>query len=165
MASRRTWLWIIVGGIAAIVLVLFLIAGAGVYFVANHIDTAPASSAEAISRFEEARAPFKDAKPLFEVDDHDRPRLTRELSSLPTSPTRPSQLWILAYDPDDERTVQISLPFWLLKLGRRNLDINADRGFDLERLHLDVNELERVGPLLLFDHRSTAGDRVLLWTK
>ena len=38
-------------------------------------------------------------------------------------------------------------------------------GFDFERMELDVNELERVGPVLLFEHRSNAGERVLIWTQ
>jgi hypothetical protein len=38
-------------------------------------------------------------------------------------------------------------------------------GFDIERLQLDVNELHRVGPVLLFDFKSTNGERVLIWTQ
>ena len=38
-------------------------------------------------------------------------------------------------------------------------------GFDFERLNLDVDELERIGPALVFDFRNQDGARVLLWTR
>jgi hypothetical protein len=38
-------------------------------------------------------------------------------------------------------------------------------GFDFQRLNLDVDELERIGPALVFDFRNQDGVRVLLWTQ
>ena len=58
MASRKTWLWIILGGLGFCVLVLFVIAGVGVYFVASHIDTSSVTSAEVVRVFDDARARF-----------------------------------------------------------------------------------------------------------
>jgi len=37
--------------------------------------------------------------------------------------------------------------------------------FDIKRLNLDIDELQRVGPLLVFDYRATSGERVLIWTQ
>jgi hypothetical protein len=165
MATRKTWLWIILGGLGLCLMALFAVAGAGVYFVAQHFDTEPVSGADALRAFDNARDRFKDAKPLFELDDRERPRLTRQLSTLPTSSVKPEHLWILAWDPDEGRTVKISLPFWILRLGRQNIKIGGGRDFDLERLNIDLRDLERVGPLLLLDQRSTSGERVLIWTQ
>ena len=166
MATRKTWIWIIVITLSVCVVGMLAVAGAGVYFVASHIDTRQASSSEAVQAFDRARAPFKEQKPLFELDQRERPRLTREMSSLPTATTRPDYLWILAFDPDDDgRIVKVNLPFWLLRLGRNKIKLDQGRGFDLERLNLDVNDLQRIGPMLLMDHRSTSGERVLVWTK
>jgi hypothetical protein len=61
--------------------------------------------------------------------------------------------------------VKISLPFWLLRMGRRKIDVGKDAGFDLDRLNLDVNELERIGSMLVFEHRAPSGERVLIWTQ
>jgi hypothetical protein len=72
---------------------------------------------------------------------------------------------VLAWEPDDERVVQVSLPFWLLKLGRHKVDVTGKRGFDLDRLNIDVQELERVGPVLILDLHAPSGQRVLVWTK
>lgn len=77
-----------------------------------------------------------------------------------------SNLWILAWDPDEARTVTLSLPLWMLRLGKRNVSVGHEAdGFDLERLQLDVDELSRVGPALIFDFRNSDGVRVLLWTE
>src|SRR5262245_1803601 len=115
MATKKTWIWIIVVFLAVCVVGMLAVAGAGVYFVASHIDTRRASGAEAFQEFDRARAAFKEDKPLFELDQRERPRLSRQIASMPTSPTQPEYLWILAYDPDREgRIVKVNLPFWLL---------------------------------------------------
>lgn len=164
MASKKTWLWILAAFFGFGVICLIALAGAGVYFVSQHVDAAPSTGAEAIRAFEAARRKFKDP-PLFEVETGDRVRLTRKLADLPTSPQRPSYMWVLAWDPDDERLVKVSLPFWLLRLGRQKIDVMSGRGFDFERLHLDIQELERIGPVLIVDHRVPSGERVLVWTQ
>jgi hypothetical protein len=73
---------------------------------------------------------------------------------------------VLAWNADDGKLVKLSVPFWLLKFGRRKVDVNSrDSGFDLDRLHLDINELERIGPTLILDLRKPSGERVLVWTQ
>jgi hypothetical protein len=69
------------------------------------------------------------------------------------------------WSPNSERTVRISLPFWLLKLGRKKIDIGGADSFDFERMQIDVNQLERIGPKLLADLERPGGERVLVWTK
>jgi hypothetical protein len=165
MATKKKWIWIIVTVLAVCVVALLAVAAFGVYFVASHIDTSRTTSADAFRQFDEAKAALKDQKPLYELDQRERPRVTRQLSEMPTAAARPEHLIVLAWDPDDERVVKVTLPFWLLRMGRRKIKIDSGSGFDLERLDLDVNELQRVGPLLLFDYRSTSGERVLVWTR
>ena len=115
--------------------------------------------------FDEARAMFKDQEPLFELDNDERPHALRSPRDLPNSSVRPDNLVIMAWDADEERLIKISLPFWLLRFGGRNIEINDGRGFDLDRLDLDIDQLQRIGPMLVFDYRSTDGERVLLWTQ
>jgi len=165
VGSRKTWIWIIVACLALGVVAMAAVAGLGLYFVASHISTGRTSSADALRTFDEVRAEFKDARPLFEIDSHDEPRPTRRLTDLPASSTKPKNLWILAWDPDDERLSKISLPFWILRMGKQNIDVRHDGGFDLDKLDLDVDELERVGPVLIFDFRTSDGERVLVWTR
>jgi hypothetical protein len=161
---KKTWIWIVVGIGLFGLLALFAVAGAGVYFVTRHIDTQRTTGADALRAFDDARARFKDQRPIVEVESYGRKHRTRDLSKVPSSPQRPEHLWILAWDPQEERIVKISLPFWLLEMGRRRLDVSTD-GFDFNELDLDVKELRRIGPALVLDFRETNGERVLIWTQ
>jgi hypothetical protein len=166
MTSRKNWVWIVVACVAAGAGVLTAVAGAGIYFVAPHIQSDRSTSADALTAFDSAAAPFRNQRALYELDSADEPRLTRPLSELPTAGSRPAALQILAWDPDAERLVRVSLPFWVLRLGRAKMSMTgAGQDFDLSRLHLDADELQRIGPALVFDFRGREGARVLLWTQ
>ena len=166
MASRKTWVWVVVGVLSVCVVALIAVAGAGVYFVSRHIRSEHVTNADAIRAFDAIKASFPDQRPLYELDDAQHPRAVRPLNNLPAGTVKPESLWVLAWDPDDERLVKVSLPFWVLSVGRKKMDIaGAGREFDLERLNLEPRELERIGPALLFDFRERDGARVLLWTQ
>ena len=166
MAKTRTWLWILVGIVGVGVVFMLVLAAAGVYFVTSHVQAGPSSSADAFQSFDDVRASFKDQKPVFELDVREQPRQARAFEEMQTSTVKPDTLWVLAWDPDRERLAKVSVPFWLLRLGRNNINVvSSDEGFRLERLKLDVNELERVGPQLLFDYRAPSGERVVVWTR
>lgn len=169
MASKKTWLWILVAAFGLCVLALAAVAGLGIYFVASNVSSGRSSGADALRAFDDARARFRDTPPLFELDRNDQPQPTRRLSDLPTASRTPKHLWILAWDPDQERLSKISLPFWILRLGRNNIDVrhrnDSGTNFDLENLNLDFAELERVGPILVLDFRTPDGRRVMVWTE
>lgn len=166
MATTKTWLWIILGLLGVCVIGLFLIAGAGVYFVSRHIHVRPTTSANALQTFDTARAVFKSQQPLLELDEFEHVRAVRPLSDLPSSAVKPTDLHLLVWDTSEDRILNISIPFWVLRLGHQRMKfVDAGHGFDVERLHLDVPELERIGPALVLDFRERAGDRVLIWTQ
>jgi len=165
VASKKTWIWIVVAVLGLCTMALFAVAGLGIYFVTSHISTDRTSSSEAFRRFDQIRSKFEEQRPLFELDHRQEPRMTRTLSELPDARERPTELMILAWDPDDERMSSIKLPLWMLRLGRNNIEIQHDGGFDLNALDLDVEQLERVGSLLVFDFRTPDGERVLVWTQ
>ena len=162
--SRRTWLWILVAVLGFGIICIIGVAGAGMYFASKHFKTYRTSTADAIKTLDDARARFKTDQPVFLLDKSDHPRQVRKFEDMPTSKTKTESVYVLAWDPDKERLVRLSLPFWLLRLGRQKIDINTD-GFDFQRLQLDMKELQRVGPVLLFDVRTKSGDRVLIWTQ
>ena len=163
--KKRTWLWIVLACIGVCVIAMFVIAGAGMYFVTKHINISRASSSDALHSFDDARNAFKDQQPLFILDNRERPREARPLTELPNGEIKPENLWILAWDPDEEKLVKLSLPFWLLRMGRKKMTVMEGGGFDLERLNIDWRELERIGPALVFDLKSPRGERVLIWTR
>jgi hypothetical protein len=165
MATAKTWLWIIVGFIGVCVLGLVLIAGAGIYFVSHHISVQKTSSPQALRSFDTARARFN-TKPLIEIDAFDHPREGRVVADLPTSGVTPTNLCVLAWNPEEDKLARVSVPFWVLRLGRRKIDVlKNSRGFNFDSLNLDVAELERIGPALVLDYRTDSGERVLVWTQ
>jgi hypothetical protein len=162
--KKTTWLWIVAAIIGLGVVFMMVVAGFGFYYVTKHVKAGPSTGAAALESFADARTPFKETKAIFELDDREELRMNRPLSELPTSSEQAKMLWIMAWDSDRERMVKMSMPFWVLRLGRQKVDITSG-GFNFERLELDVAQLERVGPVLLIDLRRPNGDLVLAWTK
>jgi hypothetical protein len=166
MATAKTWLWIIGGFAVLCVLGLVLVAGAGLYFVSRHIDMQTTSSSGALREFDAARAQFQTTPPILEIDALERPHEARPVAQLPTSETKPANLYVLAWNPSEDRLVRIVLPFWILRLGSQKIDFLKDgHDVDFEQLDLDFAELERIGPALVLDHNSRSGERVLIWTQ
>ena len=142
------------------------IAGSGVYFVSHHVRAERASSPEAIQTFQSVLRSLGSSPPLFEVGPADEPRLIKPLADVPTADVPADTLWMIAWDPEHDRLVRVSLPFWLLRLGSHKVRVmRGGNAFDVERLHLDVDELARIGPTLVIDARNEDGARVLLWTR
>ena len=161
--KRRTWLWILIGIFGVCVIFVVAIAGFGMYFISQHVKAENVSSADALRTLDEARVRFKDVKPLFELDQREKPRLTQRLEEMPNGATRAQAMHVLVWDPRKERLARVTLPFWMLRLGKNKIDLSGE--FDVQRLELDLHQLERIGPALLFDFRPQTGQRVLVWTQ
>jgi hypothetical protein len=166
MAKTKTWVWVILGFLGVCVLVLCAVAGMGVYFVSQHIDAKRVSTDDAIHKFEAARWDLRDKRPLLELDRFGHPREIQRTEHMPTSTVKPTDMVILAWNPERGRLVTVSVPFWLLHFGRRRVDLfsNGD-SFDVDRLNIDVNELERIGPAFVLDYVTMNGERVMIWTR
>lgn len=165
MAKARTWIIVILSIIGFIVVCLMVMAGAGAYWVGSHIKTAPSTATQAVKTFDQERARFGTEKPLIGSEDIDNAAgVQKRLEALPTASVKPTEMSVLVWDPDDERTVRIALPFWMLKIGKRKIDIGSG-AFDFDRFSIDVNDLERIGPKLIVDLTRPGGERVLVWTR
>jgi hypothetical protein len=172
MAKTKTWIWIIAGFLGVCVLVLMAVAGAGVYFVSQHIVAKRVATTDALRQFEDARSMLKDKKPLLELDRLGHPREVQRTEKLPTSLIKPTNMVVLAWNPDRGRIVRVSLPFWLLLMGKRKVDLfdsgsggSGTNNFDVDRLNIDVRELERIGPAFVLDYVTMNGERILVWTE
>ena len=166
MAGKiKTWVWVVVAIFAICVLGVVAIAGTGYYFFTKHFDTKVTSPANASVEFEQVKTQFTGQKPLIELDE--RGHFLRANPDRPANSDRrrPEKLYVLAFDPDDERIVKVTIPFWLLRLKHRGtIDFNGGQ-LELEDLKLTVEDLERFGPTLIVDHKATSGERVLVWSQ
>lgn len=162
-SGSRKALWIILGIVIGIVLIIVAFAAFGMIFFARNVSMQQATVAEADRSFEGVRSQFKD-KPIITLDDHETVTLQRRPPDTAAA-VKPTVLHIMAHDPDDERVVNVKVPFWLLRLGREKIRLGAGGDFELEDLRLTVEQIERYGPALLLDHRDKSGSRVLVWTQ
>ena len=167
MAGKvRTWVWIVVGIAVFCVLALVAVVGGAFFYMSRHIETKSATPASAAREFEAVRSGFSGQKPLIELDRNGRFVRAHTDRPAPANAAVPDQLRILAFDPSDGRIVQVSVPFWLLRMKASNatIDLNGSK-MDLEDLRLTIHDLERQGPSLIVDHEARDGDRVLVWSR
>jgi hypothetical protein len=162
----KTWVWVVVAVVVIGILGVVAMAGLGLYFFSQHIDTKTASPAAAARDFEQVKRQFSGQKPLIELDEHGRYLRSNSDRQPPQNARPPDALNIMAFDPDDGRIVRVSIPFWLLRMKMKGttIDFNGNR-MELEDLKLTVEDLERFGTSLIVDHRATSGERVLVWSQ
>jgi len=160
--SRKT-LWIVLGVIGFILLCIIAFAAFGLYFVSRNLDMEQATPVEASRAFEEVRARFKE-EPIISVDGDRNVTLARRPPDQPAA-QKPETMHVMAFDSDDSRIVRVTIPFWMLRLGREKIRLGRGSDLQLEDLHLTAEELERYGPALLMDHRGSSGERVIVWTQ
>jgi hypothetical protein len=167
MAGKvKAWVWVLLAIVVIGILSVITLAGVGVYFFSRHIETRTASPAVAATAFDRVTMRFTGQKPLIEVDEHGRYLRSNTDRQAPPNVKLPNNLEVMAFDPDDGRIVHIKIPFWLLRMKMRGttIDFNGNK-MNLEDLKLTVEDLERFGPTLVVDHRSPAGERVLVWSE
>lgn len=167
MAGRvKTWVWVVVAVVVIGILGIIAMAGVGIYFFSQHIETRTESPAGAARAFEQVSNRFSDQRPLIELDEHGRYLRSNTDRQAAPGARPPEALHVMAFDPDDGRIVRVDIPFWLLRLKLRgsSIDFNGHR-MELEDLKLTVEDLERYGPALVVDHRARSGERVLVWAQ
>jgi len=166
-SSRRTWLQVAIAAIVVLAIVAIGIVGGTTLYIYRHIraEFVPADTAE--ERIAAARARFGSSRAFLRVDADGRAVVNgREAAGDAHEPL--ATLRALAYDPAARKLVDISVPFWLLRLvpnGRISLDANSGIDFDAERLNLNLAALEELGPGLILDHAQASGTRLLVWSE
>lgn len=167
-SSRKTWVSVLIAaGLVVFVLAVAAVGGAA-FFIRSHVNTqfTPRESAE--EQFTRARVRFEGRPPLIEVRMGDQPVLHRDVGSGATPGKRLQSVRVLAYDRASGRLVQVSIPFWLLRLApSKNFSFLGDSGIDVdtEGLHLTLDDVERRGPGLILDTKDRKGSNVLVWTE
>lgn len=165
-AKVKTWIWVVAAVFIIGILGVVAMAGIGIYFFTQHIETKTASPALAARDFDQIKNQFQGQRPLIELDSRGRYlRSNTEIKAKPDAKT-PESIYVIAFDPHDGRIVKVTIPFWLLRLKVRGatIDLNG-QSMDLEDLRLTVEDLERFGPILIVDHASPDGERVLVWSQ
>ncbi|MEO7273341.1 MAG: hypothetical protein ABIX28_21450 [Vicinamibacterales bacterium] len=167
MAGKvKTWVWIVLGVVIACVVTAVVVAGSAFYFLSKQFETHSATVSNANREFDSAKARFRGQQPLVELDRDGGVTRANAGPAAAADMRIPEHVVVMAFDPDDERIVRVTLPFWLLRLKSRHASINFNgKKMDLEDLKLTVADLERYGPTLIIDQTSPDGTRVLVWSQ
>jgi len=124
----------------------------------EHVETA-----EALRRFDAARAVFGGRRALLTRDDSGG-----WLRTGPAGPAaRPAEtLLVLAYRAPERQLARAAVPLWFLDIKGPAVQLSL-RGtqFDPKALRLTAQDLAREGPSLLIDEQRPNGDRLLVWTE
>jgi hypothetical protein len=167
-SSRRTWWSILIAGVVILGLVGIGLVGGTAFFIYRHVRAEFIDTDTAESRIDVERERFAGQKPFVEING-DRETVIQRRALQPNAAARPLvTLRALAYDPTPRKLVNVSIPFWLLRvLPRGRISILDDSGidFDTDRLRLTLSDLEALGPGLILDHRDPRGVQILVWTE
>lgn len=159
--------WLVAGGSVLLVGALGLVAlGVGcAVLVRRQVDVRSDARIETFEHEVAAVLSRLGGTPALIEDTPSGPRLSPGVleQRKAKATTRPHALWVLVWDQDERKIVRLSLPFWLLRLSPRGVDIDVNK-VDLRKLRLSVDDLERAGPGPLFV-REDAESRVLVWTE
>lgn len=163
---KLTWLWIILG----ILFVLFVAAATAVfmtvsYFRQNIQIARDISDADANREFDAALAKFPGQQPLIRLVDG-RPQFVADRANPPGSVKPLTTMHVIAFDEDDGELAQVSLPFWLLRMRDRPIELSAySRGWDDDGVSFKIEDLEKAGPGIVMDLTRPRDGRVLVWVE
>jgi len=167
----KTWITIIVSVLGVLVILGVAAIGGTAYWIYSHLQTQTIAEETAGDSFSKTRARFAGQQPLIEISDRDQVVIHRaaEAPATPASSTPLKTLRAMVYNPDDNRMVDVNIPFWLLRLapsgGRFSFLNDNGISFDSERVRLTLDDLEQRGPGLILDQRDRRGSLVLVWTE
>jgi hypothetical protein len=166
--NRKTWVSVVIASVIIIGIVAGAAIGGTAYFIYRHVNTEFTPTNNADQQFAAARQRFAGQQPLIEMRKHDEPLLHRELLPASMPAGKLQTLRVLAYDPDASKLVNVSIPFWLLRMApTKHVSFMQDAGidFDSDGVRLTLDDLERRGPGLILDQLDRRGSRVLVWSE
>jgi hypothetical protein len=161
--GARGWAPIVVGIAVVVAMVGIAAVVVSVSWFQQNVQVSRDTTREsADTRFADARRRFPDQRPVLEFDDDRRPRFVKGIESR-KNPGTVSELHVLAWDPDERAMATITVPLWLLRLKSGPIEFGEYvSGFDDNGVRLEVDDLERYGPGIVFEYRRGSGERVLL---
>ena len=164
--KRRNWVLILFG---VAVLLVFVGIGAIVTisaWVQQNLEVQDTTAGDAQTQFDAVRQQFGSRAPLLELRDGTPVYADPAHSSPAEASTELQTLYVLAWDPQNERLAKFTLPFWLLRLKSTPIQLSSyASSLDDNRVRLRVEDIERYGAGIILDTTTSTGERVLLWAR
>jgi len=165
--ARPKWLPIALGIAIFVFIVGAGIVGTGIYLVSRQVSMTSTTTEDPEAAFAEARSKLAGQKPYIEFEENDlesKPIVHRENEREGRPPL--NNLHVLIWDEREHKLVRLTLPFWIVRLGRSGdlrLDPEQTGMRDGLRLSVTAADLERNGPGLVLDVKGRRGERLLVW--
>ena len=163
--KKRKWLAIILG-----VLFVFGMLAVGcvvvtVSFFRQNMEITETSEEAAMRELDEVRAKFPGQQPLIQLVDG-KPQLVAERASQTPTQTTLKTLHVVAFDSDEGNLVNLSIPFWLLRMKSGPIRLSAYRqGWDDRGVSFRIEDLEKHGPGIIADVTQAGEGRVVIWAE
>ena len=159
------WAQVLIG---LLIVGVFLAIGAVIVVSAwfsQHLVVSNPGASQAEAEFDKVHQRFKGQSPLIEMRDG-VPHYIQARQQQPTSQRQLTTLHVLAWDDDQERLADVSVPWWVLRLKSGPIRFSSyANGWDDGGVKLRPEEIEQYGPGIIMDARGRHGERVLLWAE
>ena len=163
--KKRKWLAIILGLLFACSMLVVGCVVVAVSFFRQNMEITETSEEAAMRELDEVRARFPGQQPLIQMVDG-QPQLAAERASQSPTQTKLSTVHVIAFDRDEGNLVNVSLPFWLLRMKSGPIRVSAYRqGWDDRGVSFRVEDIEKHGPGIIVDVTQAGEGRVIIWAE
>jgi len=172
--EKRTKNWLLIGCGGAIFLVMAGIAVVGGfgYYIYQQVGMHATfvKHEDAARQLDAVRSKFAGQSPKITVKQTADGKPDLDLAKPVAAPIQLTSLHISAYDPSDNKLVEMTIPFWLLRMMPEGGNMNVDGKEVLNHLStpsgkLTAKDIEALGPGLLVDDTRPDGTRVIVWSE
>jgi hypothetical protein len=164
-------LWIALGVACFLIMVgVAVVGGLGyVIYQTFNVNTRVVKQADAAHDLDSIRAQFAGQTPKLTITETPDGKPDVKLARPTPSPVPLTWLHVAAYDPSKGKLVQVTIPFWLLRMAPAGkMKVNGDEilnHLETPSGKLTAKDIEALGPGLLVDHTRPDGTRVIMWTE
>jgi hypothetical protein len=163
--KKRNWIAIVLG-----VLLLFGILGVGcvvitVSWFRQNLTVETTDEQAAMQQLDDVRKRFPGQEPLIQLIDGKPQMVTARANETPAQ-TSLSTLHVIAFDSDEGHLVNVTIPFWILRMKSGPIRISAyQQGWDDHGVSFRVEDIEKHGPGIIADVTRQGEGRVVLWAE
>jgi hypothetical protein len=160
------WAQVLIGiAIVMVFLGIGAIIAISAYF-SQHLVVNSSTSSQADDEFERVRKQFNGKPPILEMKNGVPHYVDGRVKLLPDQQRPLETLHVLAWDANDEKLVNVAVPWWILRLKSGPIQFSSYAGgWDDARVRLTTQEIEQYGPGIIMEAEGRRGERVLLWAE
>jgi len=165
-------LWIALGVACFLIMVGVAVIGGLGYVIYQQfgVNAKVVKQEDAARELDAIRGQFAGQTPKLTITETTDGRPDVKIARPAASPVALTSLHVAAYDPSKYKLVQVTIPFWLLRMAPDGGKFRVNGEEVLNHLStpsgkLTVKDIEALGPGLLLDDTRPDGTRVIIWSE